>query len=504
MLTRFISQIIIISLISKILGFARDLLITYKYGLTSQTDSYFIAVIICTVFFNLTNSGLISSLMVVSGSIENQNEKNKYFSNLLTIFFLISLSIATFIFLFSPGLVDLFAYGFSVDKANLSIKLVKLGSIIVVFNFITSILSAYHQDKKKFITPTCEGILLNIPLIIYLLFFNDIFGIEGLMIATVMGYMLQSFIHAISANSFYLRFIPTVKVFNAKSALTFRLLLPIFLGSIAGFINTLVDRTMASNLSDGIISAFSLSLKFRQLFIGLFILSIITPLYSFLTKKINKGELINLCIKGIELILFSSIPITIFLVFFSHELITIVFQRGSFTAADSHIVSNSLIFYSIGIIGVGLVGFFTKIFFSVKKPKTPMFVGIFSVILNIFLNIILINQFGYIGLPLATSITSLFAGFLLFYLLRKMDILTFFNFSNSFIKYLISSLVSIGLISIILLSIKIFIVPSSYFLVLILSPLFFIIYFFITYYLKLEPALNLAYYLRNKIILNKS
>jgi putative peptidoglycan lipid II flippase len=501
MLTRFISQIIIFSLISKILGFSRDLLITYEYGLTSQTDSYFIAVIVCTVFFNLTNSGLISSLMIVSGSIDNQNEKNKYFSNFLIIFFFISLLIAFFLYFFAPNIVNIFAYGFSDDKASLSIRLVKLGSIIVVFNFITSILSAYHQDKKKFITPTCEGILLNIPLIIYLLFLNKIYGIEGLMIATIMGYILQSIVNIISANRFHFSFIPKRKIANHNSVLTFKLLLPIFLGSIAGFINTIVDKTMASDLPDGIISAFSLSLKFRQLFIGLFILSIITPLYSFLTKKINKNEIINLSVKGINLILFSSIPITIFLVSFSHKLITIVFQHGNFTGADSQIVSNSLIFYSIGIIGVGLVGFFTKIFFSLRKPRTPMFVGIFAVILNILLNIILINQFGYIGLPLATSLTSLFSSVLLFYLLRKINIITFNNFSNCLIKCLVSSLISLASVFVILYLIRIFIIPNAYFFVLILFPLFFVIYFAISFLFKLDPAINLVSYLKK--IFNK-
>ena len=500
MLNRFISQIIFISLISKILGFSRDLLITSEYGLSSQTDSYFIAVIVCTVFFNLTNSGLISSLMIVSGSIDNQNEKNIYFSNFLIIFFLISLLIASFLYFFAPNLVDLFAYGFSDDKANLSIRLVKLGSFIVVFNFITSILSAYHQDKKKFITPTSEGILLNTPLIIYLLFFNSIYGIEGLMVATIIGYVLQSIVNIISASSFHLRFLPTWKIVNYNSVFTFKLLLPIFLGSIAGFINTLVDKTMASDLSDGIISAFSLSLKFRQLFIGLFILSIITPLYSLLTKKINKNEIINLSIKGLNLILFSSIPITIFLIFFSHELITIVFQRGSFTETDTQIVSNSLIFYSIGIIGVGTVGLFTKIFFSLRKPKIPLFVGIFTVILNILLNITLIKQLGYIGLPLATSLTSLLSGILLFYLLRNINIINFSDFSNSLTKCLVSSLISMASVFIILYLVRIFINPDAYFSVLILSPLFFIIYFIISFFFKLEQAINIFSYLKRKFI----
>lgn len=500
MLNKFISQIIVFSLISKILGFSRDLLITSEYGLSSQTDSYFIAVIVCTVIFNLTNSGLISSLMIVSGPIDNQHEKNKYFSNLIIIFFLISLLSAFFLYFFAPSLVNIFAYGFSDNKANLSIRLVKLGSIIVVFNFITSILSAYHKDKKKFITPTSEGILLNTPLIIYLLFFNSIYGIEGLMIATIIGYILQSIINIISANRFHFSFLPTVKIVNHNSVLTFKLLLPIFLGSIAGFINTIVDRTMASDLPDGIISAFSLSLKFRQLFIGLFILSIITPLYSLLTKKINKNELIYLSVKGLNLILFSSIPITIFLLFFSQELITIIFQRGSFTEADTQIVSNSLFFYSIGIIGVGTVGLFTKIFFSLRKPKIPMFVGILTVILNILLNITLIKLFGYIGLPLASSLTSLFSGVLLFYFLRKINIITFSDFSSSLIKCLVSSLISLASVFIILHIIRIFIIPNAYFFVLILSPLFFIIYFIISFLFKLDPVINLVSYLNKKII----
>ena len=501
MLTRFISQIIFFTLLSKILGFLRDLLITSEYGLSSQTDSYFIAVIVCTIFFNLTNSGLISSLMIVSGSIHNQNQKNNYFSNFLIIFFFISLLITSLIYFWSPNLVKIFAYGFSDDKANLSYRLVKSGSLIVVFNFITSILIAYHQDRKKFITPAAQGIVLNIPLIIYLLFFNTIYGIEGLMVATLIGYILQSIINIMSAYVCDSRFLPKRNIINDNSALTFKLMLPIFLGSIAGFINTLVDKTMASGLPDGIISAFSISLKFRQLFIGLFILSIITPLYSFLTKEIDKNELINLSKKGMNLILFSAIPITMFLVFFSKELITVVFQHGTFNEADTKVVSNSLIFYSLGIIGVGSVGFFTKIFFALKQPKIPMIIAIVAVILNIFLNIVLINPLGYIGLPLATSLTSLVSCILLFSFLRERKILAFSDFSNSLIKCFVSSCFSIMSIFIISSAINVFIIPqSNYLVMLIILPLFFIIYIISSFFLKLDPSVSLISILKKKIL----
>ena len=132
-----------------------------------------------------------------------------------------------------------------------------------------------------------------------------------------------------------------------------------------------------------------------------------------------------------------------------------------------------------------------------------MFVGIFAVLLNLLLNITLINQLGYIGLPLATSLTSLFSGILLFYLLRKINIFTFSYFSRILIKCLVSSLISLATVILILYILRIFIIPNAYFIVLILSPLFFITYFIIAFYFKLDPVINLVSYLKKKIIFNK-
>ena len=501
MIYKYISQIILIGLFSKILGFCRDVLMTSNYGLTSDTDSYFIAVIICTIFFNLTNSGLISSLMVVSGTLYDQKKQNEYFSNMLIVFFVISIIISVIIYFFAPYFVSFFAYGFSNEKATMSFKLVRLGSVIVVFNFITSIFNAFHQKKKRFVIPSFLGVFLNIPLIIYLLFFDKIYGIQGLMIATILGYFFQSIINVISATGHDFRFIKGTKFFDDNLLLTFKMLLPIFLGSIASFVNTLVDKSMASGLQDGIISGYSVALKFRQLFIGLFILSIITPIYSLLVKKINEQEIIYLIHKGTNLIFFTAIPITTFLIFFNFDIISLVFERGNFTKDNTIIVSNSLLYYSVGIIGVGLTGFFSKIFFSLKKPKTPMIINIMSVFLNIILNLILINRLGYIGLPLATSLSSIFSASLLFYFLFKINFINFRNISSNLIKCLLSSLMSLIIVIIIIKIIEIYVLSIPSFSALIFLPVFIIVYIIFSYLLKIKSSIEILSYL-NKLKIN--
>ena len=499
MIYRFISGIFIISLISKFLGFIRDVLITSNYGLNSQTDSYFVAVLICTIFFNLINSGLVSSLMIVSGVLKNKREKDKYYSSILSISLFFSILIFFGIYFYAPNLVSVFAYGFSESKSAITNNLVKIGSVIVIFNFITVIFKAYHQHSKKFNIPAAEGIILNIPLIIYLSFFNKNYGIEGLMIATITGYLLQSVVNVLSARTFGFKFLFNKNIFDENSKITFKMLLPIFFGSIASFINTLIDKTMASELSDGVISAYSLALKFRQLFIGLFILSIITPFFSLLSRNIDKETLVTLSIRGTRLILFSVVPITFFLIYFGNDLISIVFERNNFNKSDTLIVSNSLVYYSIGIIGVAFTGFFSKILFSLKKPVVPMVVNICSVLLNIILNFVLINRLGYVGLPLATSLSSVFSGCLLLNILHEYDILNFSDLKSGFFKNIFSAFFSILLLFLVKDIFLNFVEINLLIKVVILMPLFLISYVIISYLLREEASMELVTYIKYRI-----
>ena len=96
-----------------------------------------------------------------------------------------------------------------------------------------------------------------------------------------------------------------------------------------------------------------------------------------------------------------------------------IYERGEFTAESTALTSAALIYYAIGMIGYGLMEFLNKAFYAMQDSKTPMKTSVVAIILNVVLSIVLVRTMGYVGLPLATSITSIVTALLMLALANK-------------------------------------------------------------------------------------
>lgn len=112
-------------------------------------------------------------------------------------------------------------------------------------------------------------------------------------------------------------------------------------------------------------------------------------------------------------------PMTVGAMVLSEPIVRILFQRGAFDTRATQMTAVALIFYSIGLIGVGLRDILTKIFYSVQDTKTPMINATIAVVMNICMNLLFIKYLKHAGLALATSLSSIICITLLFRSLKK-------------------------------------------------------------------------------------
>ncbi len=178
--------------------------------------------------------------------------------------------------------------------------------------------------------------------------------------------------------------------------------------------------------------------KLNQLILSLFVVSIVTVLFPKLSKNVREGDYESfktIMGKGINIIVLITLPIVIGAILLSKPIISFLFERGAFDAAATQMTSVALVFYSLGLMGIGVATLLQRVYFAMQDTKTPIVVGVISVIVNIALNLLLIGYLAHGGLALATSIsTTLTAILLLACLKMKMSSINIARIIRTIIK----------------------------------------------------------------------
>lgn len=440
------------TIISKTLGFLRDITLSYFYGASGISDAYLISLTVPSVIFSFIGIGLSTGYIPLYSIIDQKHgekESNKYTNNLINILFLICTVIFIIGQVFTGQIVRLFASGFEGEILLLAIRFTKISLLGIYFTGIIYIFKGFLQLKNSYIIPSLISIPFNI-IIIASIFLSSKINVMALSVGSVIAIISQliMLVPLIYKRGYKYQFIIDVKDKYIKKMMY--IALPVIIGSSINQINILVDRTIASNISVGGISALNYSNKLNAFIQGLFVTSIVTVMYPMISKMAAEKNINGLkksvseAISSINLLI---IPITVGSMIFTQPIVRLLFGRGAFNDSAIIMTSNALFFYSIGMLGFGLREILSRAFYSMQDTKTPMINATIAVVINIILNIILSRFMGIGGLALATSISALICTGLLFISLkRKIGRFGMKNIIISFIKIVISSLV-MGIVS---------------------------------------------------------
>jgi putative peptidoglycan lipid II flippase len=323
--------------------------------------------------------------------------------------------------IFSDVLVKIFASGFNSYTSSLASSFTRVSMWGIYFPVLLCIFSGYLQINKNFVLPTASAFPFNLIVI------------TSILLSLKMGYFWLPFGMVLAMASRVIFLIPSLFkrgykfkiIFNLKDPYfkkLIRMSIPVMLGVSVNQINILIDRTLASRIAIGGISALNYASKLNIAVNGIFVLSLVTVLYPTISRKAAEGDIDGLkgsvrrSINSVNIIV---VPTAVFTMFFSHELVRFIFGWGAFKGSAVDMTSYSLFFYAIGLIGFGIRDVLTRAFYSLQDTNTPMINGTIGVIINIILNLILSRLLGIGGLALATSIAGISTAFLLLSGLRK-------------------------------------------------------------------------------------
>lgn len=505
--------IAVVTIVSKLIGFIRDVVIADCYGASTVSDAYFYAYQIpalAIILLGGVGGPFHSATVAVFSKIipsfkEKANESiNKLFNTFLTASFLFFTLFALLCFIFSDQIMQFIISGTNPELVSLASMHLKIMSPILIVGGIVGIYYGILISYREFILPNVSPILMSVVIILMItLVRHDNTGVV-LAWATTIGALCQFVYQLPKIRQLGFRLKPN---FDFANNVQFRniceLLFPAILSSTVGQIHIYVDMFFASSLKEGAWTAIGYANRIFQFPVGILVTAFLVPLFPIFSKLVADEDfngIKNYFNKGVGVLLFAAFPIIIGILVLGYDGVKLIFERGAFDDKAAFMVTQALWFLSFSILPYVFRDSITRVYYSFNDSKTPFVIAFSSIVLKFFLNWLLVVKLhigsGIGGITLSTSLVTLFNATVLGVLISrkiKMDYKSLFlNFGKMVIAFLITLVIcwaaAFGFDKIqIISSLKLFEMLK----IISISTLCLICYIYLTLLLKMDYALEL-------------
>lgn len=415
----------VFSLVSRILGIFRDRILAGEFGAGTILDAYYSAFRIPDLIYNLLILGALSAgfIPVFSTLIKKMKCNDDFYfcykqkenkeawnlvNNILNILIIVLSFLSILGFIFSPFLVSLIAPGFSDELRDTTTLLTRIMFLSPIFLGISSLLGGVLQSFKNFLVFSLAPIFYNLGIIVGAIFLFPLFGVAGLAWGVVLGAFLHMIIQVPPVKILGFKWRLFINLKNKEFKRIIAMMIPRTLALATSQINLLVITIIASTLSSGSLTIFNLANNLQSFPIGIFGISFAIAAFPALSAAaFDNKKLINNFSYALRQILFFIIPSTILLIILRAQIIRVIFGTGEFTWQDTILTFDTLGFFALSLFAQATTPLLNRVFYARHNSKTPFYVGLVVVIVNIFLSLFFGKRMGVAGLALAFSLASI-------------------------------------------------------------------------------------------------
>ena len=413
-------------MLSRVLGLAREMIISSQFGTSGQLDSYLAAFRIPDLLFQVIAGGALGSALIptFTAHLTRDDEAGAWrlasaIANLLLVFATV---LAILGILFAPLLVKhLVAPGFDPTRQAMTTQLMRYMLISAVLFGISGIVMSVLNSYQHFLLPALAPAVYNLSIIVCALLFAQRLGVRSLAVGVVAGAALHLAIQVPQLLRQGMRYTPTLGLKDPSVYEVGRLMLPRALGLAIVQINFLVNAILASRLGVGSLAALNYAWLLMLLPQGIVAQGIATaafPTFSALAAQHNVDEMRNVLSATLRAVFYISIPASVGLYILRVPLVQLLFQRGVFDAHSTDAVAWALQFYAIALCAHAALEIVTRAFYALHDTATPVAVGVAAMIGNILLSLLLIGPLSYAGLALANSLATITEVLALLWIIR--------------------------------------------------------------------------------------
>lgn len=410
-------------LVSRVLGFIRDLLTASVLGANIYSDIFFVAFKVPNLFRRIFAEGAFTQAFIPAYA---KSKRKIQFSSLIFLQFLAFIVILSLLVtLFATLVTKAIAIGFDEKTIDLAAPLVAINFYYLPLIFVVTFMAALLQYKNHFATTAFSTALLNLSLIAALLLSRNMNSYEityYMSYGVIIGGILQVIVHLLAMKKKNLLKIFTFKKSKKREKKEenrfYKNFLSATMGSSTAHLSAFLDTWLASFLVTGSISYLYYGNRVFQLPLALFAIATSIALFPMIARAIkNKDEQKALkLMKKSFLILFAVLGVaTLIGIVFNEFIITLLFQRGAFTAIDTKNTALILTMYLIGLLPFGLAKIFSLWLYAKEKQFVAAKIAMISLGANIIFSLALIGPYEAAGLAFASTLS----GFILFFLTIK-------------------------------------------------------------------------------------
>jgi len=426
-----------VGLLSRGLGLIREMIFANNFGLETEFDLYLVGAVlpitINTIILYIGQNYFIPVFHRINA--ENHEESQKYYNQSFMLFVAAGIFLAFLLFFLSNFIIDIYMHTAAQQSKETATIIFKIFLITIPFAAGISMLSALLQTVYEFKYPPISVLYLNMAVIIMIFAYTDKFGIFVIPIGYLVGTCIQFFYLQLKSRKYFkFNLITHLRQFYfLKSIIGSSLVIILMIESI-GQLYSIFDRYFYAHISTGGIASLNYAYIIFILPISIFSVSLATAVFPKITQAIvnsEKNDLERIYKDSIAINILIFMPFTFLMFYFGETIIKIVFERGKFMGESTVITYNALKYYSISLVFYSAYAVLNKIFYSLNLAKILLAVTIAGILLKMFLNFVLVEQFEQNGLALSTSISFIFF-FIVSYLIlnRKLNI----SDKNNFLK----------------------------------------------------------------------
>ena len=402
---------------SRILGFARDILIASTLGAGPVADAFFIAFKLPNFLRRLFAEGAFNAAFVplFAATLERDGRAaaRSFAEDVLTVLLWSVLLLVIVAQIAMPWLMHVLAPGFAdePEKLDLTVQLTRLTFPYILLISLVSLLGGVLNSLYRFAAVAATPILLNLCLIGALLGLSHWTETPGhaLAVGVTAGGIVQ--------------FVWLVVV-AARAGMTLRLRLPrltpgvkrllvlaapVALGAGVAQVNLVVDIIIASLLPEGSVSFLYYADRVNQLPLGVVGVAVGTALLPLLSRQLRAGEAAEAVAslnRAIEMALLLAVPAAVALIVIAGPVIAVLFERGAFGVAEGDATAAALVAYAAGLPAFVLIKVLAPGYFARQDTRTPVRIALLCLAVNIVLNLALMGPMGHVGIALATTLAG--------------------------------------------------------------------------------------------------
>ena len=410
----------VVQVLSRVLGYARDVVLMNTFGQSYMTDAFNVAFTIPDFIYNVLIGGAIASafIPVFSSYLATDQPKRAWRTSSIFSTWALTIMIVLVVlaFIFTYPLLGLLT-SYDHEAMRLPVILTRITLIQALFMALSAIATGILQSYQHFTWPAIGTLLYNAFILIFgIALVKPIenlwpgYGIAGFSVGVVIGALATLVVQIPTLMKVGFNYKPCFDVKDEGLRKMVRLLIPVLIGLSVSQINVLVTQYLATGLDDGIYTALRTANRFMQLPLGLFAVSICTAIFPTMTAQAARGEYDELkksMSLSLRTSLFIIIPAAVGMIVLREPIIRLLFEfSGRFTAYDTFICGQALFWYCLGLPGYSATFTLIRVFYALQDTKTPIIVSVFAIILNAVLSFILVHPLQHIGLALAYSISG--------------------------------------------------------------------------------------------------